>query len=125
MDIKEKENSVKDLLEEMKLAKVKTAGFTDLYLMGYIEIESHHLEKRDRWGSNGDTLLPAPTIITEEVPVTSLVRFQERLNNVDVYKTSIKDGILNIIYEGKKQLSVSIEHLNRIFVMKAGDTHVY
>lgn len=123
MDIEERENSVKELLEEMKLAKVKAAGFTDLYLMGYIE--NQYSEERDRWGSNCDCLIPGPTIITEEVPVTSLVRFQERLNNINLDKTSIKDGILNIMYEDKKQFSVNIEHLNRIFVMRKGDTYVY
>ena len=123
MNISDKENSVKELLDEMKLSKVKAAEFTDLYLMGYVE--NQYTEQRDRWGSNGDNLIPGPTIITEEVPVTSLTRFQERLNNVNLEKSTIKDGILNIIYEDKKHFSVSIKHLNRIFAMKRCDTRVY
>lgn len=123
MNIKEKEIQVKELLSEMKLAEVKAAGFTDLLIK--VIIENHYSENIERWGSNGDILLPAPVIVTDEVKKTSLTSFSQRLNDINLEKAEIKNGILSIVYESKKQISISLENLKGIFIMRKGDTHVY
>lgn len=119
MTLVEKENDIKDLLNEMNLEQMRELGFNNLYVESYIE--NTYQEGRERFGSVDGF----KTVINDKFNKTSIYRLSDRFNNICLEKTFIKDGFLNITYDVCKKAIINIDSISKIYAMKTGDNNVY
>lgn len=118
-DIKFKEKEIIEILNEMKLDKLKESGFTDLLIETCIK--NKYYESFERCGSSDGF----KTIMQYPIEKTSYRTQRYRLNDVSVEDSFIKDDMLTIIYERNKKITFKLDIVAKVFIMKQNDDRIY